>query len=136
MREISRRVGRAQPDRDVLESVARACDVAPAFTMVFGRMQISKGEHGAIALAHSVHLDGRPFVLIMDDADGRKMVRSRFVHLAHFMTGTAGFAVRCRTQYSILAKDDALGVLRDIRASRFRVTDKVIDSAMEEAQQH
>ena len=136
MREISRRVNRAQPDRDVLESVVRAYDVAPAFTMVFGRRQISKGEHEVIALAHSMHLDGQQFVLIMDDADGRRMVRRRFVHLAHFMTGTVGFVVRCHTQYSILAKDDALGVLRAIRASKFRVTDAVIDSAMEEVQRH
>ena len=115
IREISRRVNRAQPDRDVLESVVRPYDVAPAFTMVFGRRQISKGEHEVIALAHSMHLDGRPLVLIMDDADGRRMVRRRFVHLAHFMTGTVGFVGRCHTKCSILAKDEVLRSLGPYR---------------------
>lgn len=133
---ISGRANRPSPDRDVLESVVRAYDVAPAFAMLFGRGQIVKGEHEVIALAFSVHLDGQPSVLIMDDADGRKMVRSRFVHLARFMTGTVGLVARCHTKYSILAKDEALAVLGAMQASKFRVTDEVIDSAMEEVHRH
>ena len=136
MREISRRRYRAKPDGDVLESAVRPYDAALAFTMLFGRGQVTKGEYEVIALAYSMHLDGQPFVLIMDDADGRKMVRRRFAHLADFMTGTVGFVVRCHTHYSILVKDEALGVLRAIRASKFRVAGKVIDSAMEEVQRH
>ena len=121
---------------DLLERLDRAYDAAPVLAMLFGREQVAKGEHGVVALAFSLHLDGRRLVLIMDDADGRKMVRNRFAHLAPFMTGTAGFIAHCYTRYSILAKGGALEALEAIRASKFRVTNGVIDSAVEEVRRY
>lgn len=136
MGEISRRVGRPELGRSLPERVDRAYETTPVLAMLFGREQIAKGEHEVIALAFAMHLDGRHFALIMDDADGRKMVRNRFAHLAPFMTGTAGFIARCHTRYSILAKGEALEALEAIRASKFRATNGVIDSAVEEVRRH
>ena len=97
---------------------------------------VVKGEHEVVALAFAMRTDDPSFVLIMDDAGGRRMVRHRFAHLARFVAGTAGFVAHCHTRYSILTKGDALGVLEAVRASKFRATDDVIDSAIEEILRH
>ena len=97
---------------------------------------VVKGGHEVVALAFAMRIGGQPFVLIMDDAGGRRMVRHRLAHLARFMTGTAGLVARCHTRCSILTKADALGVLEAVRASQFRVADDVIDSAIEEVLRH
>ena len=52
---------------------------------------VVKCGHEAVALAFAMRIGGQSFVLIMDDAGGRRMVRHHFAHLARFMTGTAGF---------------------------------------------
>ena len=136
MKEISKSVDRTKLDEDVLEVADRTDFASSVLRMLFGKEEVIKGEHEVIALAFVLHLAGQSFTLIMDDAYGRKIVRSRIAHLEHSMTGTAAFIARCHTWHSILEKDDALDALEAIRASKFRVTDEVIDSVVEEVQRH
>ena len=99
MREISKRVDRAELGSVELEPADRDYNIASTLDVLYGSGGVVKGEHEVVALAFAMHTDGQSFVLIMDDAGGRRMVRHHFAHLARFMTGTAGFVAHCHTGY-------------------------------------
>ena len=94
--------------------------------------EAEKGEAEVIELAHLLHEYNKIHILILDEQNARKFVTSNLPHLCENMTGTVGFIGKCHCNFRILPKLIALEIIQDIRSSRFRVTDKILNDINQE----
>lgn len=98
----------------------------------FSTEEVKKGEAEVIALAYLLHESNKIHNFILDEQDARNFVTNNLPHLCKKMIGTVGFIGECHCNFRILLKDHALAILQDIRNSRFRVTDKILNNVKQE----
>jgi len=99
----------------------------------FAEEELIKGEHEVIIAAYIHHYSyNQDYVIIIDEEGPRKFLQKNFPELFANATGTVGFIAECYFSYSLLTKNEALGLLDAIKNSKFRVSDDILEKVRKE----
>lgn len=87
----------------------------------------SKGEYEVILVAYSLKLkNDLDFLYVLDDGLARVIVETLIVELKDNLIGTIGLIGYCNNQ-KLFSKQEAIGLLKLIKDSRFRIKPLIID---------
>ncbi len=98
----------------------------------FGKNEVRRGEHEAIALAFLYYEHKVDFNIIFDDMEVRKFIQKNIPKLEISMIGTLGFIARCKCKYDILSESVAVCTINNIKNSKFRASDNLIKSILQQ----
>lgn len=127
--EIKKSENYLQTRTDRIRRLEDPFDISKILKPFFGRGEVSKGEHEVVAFSMILSEDYPDLIIILDDAQPRKILERHNPRLASNMYGTVGFVVSCHCDYATLQKGDVLGAVKAIGESKFRVPDDVIRQA-------
>lgn len=112
-----------------LEKLEEPFDISKILMPFFGKDEASKGEHEIVAFSLILSENDPDLIIILDDAQPRKILERHNPRLANNVYGTVGFVVSCHCDYTILQKRDVLGTIKIIGESKFRVSGDIIRRA-------
>jgi len=88
--------------------------------------ELKKGEHEIIVLAYVCSHMGIKFILILDEASKRNLVKNIIPELIDNMTGTLGFLKMCCCKYHIFNNTEIINLIDEIEKSSFRIDKRII----------
>ena len=112
-----------------LKKLEEHFDISEILRPFFGRGEASKGEHEVVAFSLILYENDPDLIIILDDAQPRKILERHNPRLANNTYGTVGFVVSCHCDYAILQKRDTLEAIRAVEESKFRVSGDIIRQA-------
>jgi len=95
----------------------------------FAQEEIIRGEHEVIGAAYFLYKLNKLFCFILDDKEPRKFVVYNIPDLAKLMVGTVNFVGLCCCSYKLLKKEEAILLLNQIKKSKFRIEENIINQA-------
>jgi len=105
-------------------------DISEVLRPFFGKSELDKGEHEVIAFSYLIYPKNKFFILILDEDGPRNFVLKNLSYLSSNLTGTVGFIGKCHCDYKIFQKVYAKSILVNIKNSKFRVVDIVLNSVL------
>ncbi len=124
--EIKKSENHSQIQTERLKKLEEPFDISKILRPFFSKNDISKGEHEVVAFSLILYEHSPDLIIILDDSQPRKVLERHNPRLANNIYGTVGFVASCCCDYTILPKRDALGTIKAIGESKFRVSDDII----------
>ncbi len=112
-----------------LKKLEEPFDISEILRPFFGKDEASKGEHEVVAFSLILYENDPDLIIILDDAQPRKMLERHNPRVANNVYGTVGFVASCHCDYDILQKRDTLEAIRAVGESKFRVSGDIIRQA-------
>jgi predicted nucleic acid-binding protein len=98
---------------------------------LFALDEIKKGEHEVVVISYIFHHQGATYKSIIDEAPTRTFLQRSYPELSRNMNGTIGFLEHCTIDCKLISKGDCITLLEEIKESRFRIEDRIVDEAIE-----
>jgi len=98
----------------------------------FSESEIRKGEHEVFVISFIFTFLNNPFIAILDDEPAKKFFKNNIPEKASSVMGTIGFIKICSCECKIFIKATAINILELIKKSKFFVSNKIIEVAIEQ----
>lgn len=98
---------------------------------VLSESEMEKGESEVIAISCILNYQGRAFIAILDDDEPKKMLQRLIPRTNCRIIGTVGFIEICTGDYTIFGTKEAIQLLSQIKSSKFRIKEKIIDEVIQ-----
>jgi len=126
------------PIDDILEKkllenleIFRYHDYGEILKPFLAKIEIKKGEHEVIVISYILNYKGHDFISILDDDAPKKYLTRLIPEKQDSIMGTVGFIEICTSTYSIFEGNEAISILILIKASKFRIEERIIDEAIQ-----
>ena len=93
--------------------------------------EVEVGEHEVVVVSYILHSRGLLYRSILDDNQPRRFLERELPAILPSLTGTIGFVELCTVKHKLFSKSECIELLEQIRTSRFRISNRIVDEAIE-----